>query len=76
MNVSLPATLKDFVDGQVAAGGYGSGSEYVRELIRRDRDRLTLRERLLAGAASPETEAVDPDYFESLRRRVRDSAAA
>jgi len=43
MNISLPDSLKDFVDAQVAERGYGTSSEYVRELIRRDQDRMHLR---------------------------------
>ena len=39
MNVSLPSELKSYVDEQVGDGGYGSTSEYVRDLIRRDKDR-------------------------------------
>lgn len=39
MNISLPDTLKSFVDEQVSARGYGTSSEYVRELIRMDRER-------------------------------------
>jgi antitoxin ParD1/3/4 len=35
MNISLPDTLKSFVDDQVSARGYGPSSEYVRELIRK-----------------------------------------
>ena len=35
MNISLPEELKDFVDSQVKRG-YGTSSEYVRELIRKD----------------------------------------
>jgi antitoxin ParD1/3/4 len=31
MNISLPDSLKDFVDEQVNQGGYGTSSEYVRE---------------------------------------------
>jgi antitoxin ParD1/3/4 len=71
MNISLPENLKDFVDEQVSQRGYGTSSEYVRELIRKDQDRQRLRELLLAGAASKPTRAVDQGYFESLRRRVR-----
>ncbi|MCU0973501.1 MAG: type II toxin-antitoxin system ParD family antitoxin [Burkholderiales bacterium] len=52
MNISLPDTLKAFVDEQVTQRGYGTSSEYVRELIRRDQDRVQLRDLLLAGAAS------------------------
>ena len=52
MNISLPDSLKDFVDEQVAQRGYGTSSEYVRELIRKDADCLHLRGLLLEGAAS------------------------
>ena len=43
MNISLPETLEVFVDQQVSQRGYGTSSEYVRELIRREQDRLQLR---------------------------------
>jgi antitoxin ParD1/3/4 len=39
MNISLPASLKRFVDAQVISGHYSSVSEYVRELIRMDAKR-------------------------------------
>ena len=42
MNISLPDTLKNFVDEQVSQRGYGTSSEYVRELIRKDQDRCLL----------------------------------
>lgn len=70
MNISLPDELKDFVDEQVKRG-YGTSSEYVRELIRKDQDRLRLRELLLAGAASPSGPVADGTYFKVLRARLR-----
>ena len=70
MNISLPDALKDFVDEQVAVRGYGSSSEYVRELIRRDRDRQALRGALLEGAASGPGVVADEAYFDALRQRV------
>ena len=76
MNISLPDTLKSFVDEQVSQRGYGTSSEYVRELIRKDRDRLQLRGLLLAGAASSPATPADASYFEGLRDRVRKSAKA
>lgn len=76
MNISLPDSLKAFVDEQVSQRGYGTSSEYVRELIRKDRDRQQLRGLLLAGAASAPTAPVDPAYFEGLRDRVRKAARA
>ena len=61
MNVSLPDGLKSFVDEQVAARGYSTSSEYVRELIRKDQERERLRGLLLDGAASaPAAPAATP----------------
>lgn len=71
MNISLPDSLKAFVDEQVSQRGYGTSSEYVRELIRRDQDRMQLRSLLLAGASSAPTVPASDAYFESLRERVR-----
>jgi antitoxin ParD1/3/4 len=71
MNISLPEALKDFVDEQVNERGYGTSSEYVRELIRKDKDRMRLRGLLLAGAESTQTKPVDKAYFENLRRRAK-----
>src|SRR5438270_13957079 len=66
MNISLPESLKDFVDEQVKRG-YGTSSEYVRELIRKDQDRERVRGLLLKGAASPTTTPADKAYFKKLR---------
>ncbi len=68
MNVSLPDELKSYVDRQVGDGAYGSTSEYVRDLIRRDKDRQELRRALLDGATSPLGPVADTSYFASLRR--------
>lgn len=74
MNISLPDQLRAFVDEQVAEKGYGTSSEYMRELIRRDRDRQVLRNLVLEGAASAPSAPVDAGYFDSLRERVRGRA--
>jgi antitoxin ParD1/3/4 len=71
MNISLPDSLKAFVEQQVAQGGYGTSSEYVRELIRKDQDRTALRRLVLEGAASPPGEPADDAYFDDLRARIR-----
>jgi antitoxin ParD1/3/4 len=70
MNISLPEALKAFVDEQVAGRGYGTSSEYVRDLIRKEQDRQRLRELLLEGAESGPGQKVDARYFEELRARV------
>lgn len=70
MNVSLPDSLKAFVEERVVEQGYGTSSEYVRDLIRRDQDRRRLRSLLLDGAESTPSGPVDAGYFDALRDRI------
>ena len=65
MNISLPEPMKQFVDGQIAQGRYGSVSEYVRELIRADEKRKAeeqLEAKLLEGLNSAESELTPADW--------------
>lgn len=71
MNISLPDSLKSFADEQVASRGYGTSSEYVRELIRKDQNRQQLRALLLEGGGSAPGSPTDTAYFDALRERVR-----
>jgi len=70
MNISLPDPLKSFVDEQVKQRGYGTSSEYVRDLIRKDQERTHLRGLLLEGAASAPIGPADGKYFNGLRSRI------
>ena len=74
MNVSLPDELKAFVDERVSHHGYGSTSEYVRDLIRRDRERGHLRDLILEGANSGPGVVADGAYFDALRQRISTGA--
>jgi antitoxin ParD1/3/4 len=70
MNISLPEDLRDFVNRKVAAKSYSSTSEYLRELIRRERDIEMLREQLLAGRDSGPAEPIDDAWLARLRARA------
>lgn len=52
LNISLPEALKNYVEGQVASGDWGTPSEYIRELIRQDKERRldNLEQQLIAAA--------------------------
>jgi antitoxin ParD1/3/4 len=56
MNISLPDPMKDWVETQIAGGNYASASDYVRDLIRKDREyrekRDTLIQALIEGEES------------------------
>jgi len=75
MNISLPETLRDWVEQRVIAGGYGTVSEYMRELVRQDQKRQTraeidakLLESLRSGAATKLTKS----DWEHIRHEVKD----
>lgn len=70
MQISLPDSLKAYVDEQVSRRRFGTSNEYVSDLIRRDQDRQRLRGLLLDGAASGPAAAADSTYFSELRKRV------
>jgi antitoxin ParD1/3/4 len=72
MNISLPDELKQFVDAQVNELGYGSSSEYLRELIRKQRDVERLRGLLLEGAGSGPGAEVTADTFRRMRAELRE----
>lgn len=71
MTVALNDSLSDYVDDQVVIGGYASPEEYIRDLIRRDRERQALRRLVLEGLASGSGEVVDDAWFDGLRAGVR-----
>lgn len=58
LNISLPKPLKQYVEGQVASGDWGTPSEYIRELIRQDKERRlhSLEQDLLAAVRGPKIE--------------------
>lgn len=43
MNISLPEPLQAYVESQVASGDYGTPSEFIRNLIRQDKERRRSR---------------------------------
>jgi len=78
MNISLPEPLKQFVDGQIAAGRYSSASEYIRELIREDERRKAeerLEALLLEGLQGEESELTRDDWT-AIRKEARTRIAA
>ena len=73
MNVSLPAAMKSWVEGQAQTGRYSNASDYVRDLIRRDQeraDKIAAMQRLVdeaeAGGAGSRT--VEQIFDEAIAR--------
>jgi antitoxin ParD1/3/4 len=73
MNVSLPESLKSFVDDRVRKDGYSTSSEYVRELIRADavrRAERDLAELLRAGLESGPAVPAGKAYWARKRKAL------
>lgn len=43
LNISLPDPLKAYVEDRVASGDFGTPSEFIRNLIRQDKEQRLLR---------------------------------
>lgn len=58
LNISLPEPLKQYIEDQVASGDWGTPSEYIRELIRQDKERRlnNLEQDLIASTKGPRIE--------------------
>jgi antitoxin ParD1/3/4 len=73
MNISLPESMKDFVEAEVVSGGYGTASEFIRELLReaqKRKARARVDALLLEGLQSAASELTQTDW-KNLKRRVR-----
>lgn len=77
MNISVTDQLKQWAEARVASGDYSSPSDYVRDLIRRDRDKADKLARLRAAIDqawdAPVSERSLRDIYEANRSR-RDAA--
>lgn len=72
MNISLPDPMKNWVKDQAKTGRYANSSDYVRDLIRRDRARLEaiaeLQAAIDAGLSSGPAKPLDREAFKSRMR--------
>lgn len=68
MTISLPAPLKEWVTAQQASGRYSNASDYVRDLIRRDQEKIAetahLQQLLDEGLASGVSDLTVEDILE------------
>src|ERR1700694_1808002 len=73
VTISLPESLKQFVDAQVASKGYGNVSEYFRSLLRDAQEReaeARLEALLLEGLASGDPIPLDEEYWKRLKTKT------
>jgi antitoxin ParD1/3/4 len=72
VTISLPDSLKEFVDKQLATKGYGNVSEYFRSLLREAQAKeedARLEALLLEGLASKSI-PLDDDFWKRLEAKT------
>jgi len=70
MNISVPESMKTFIEAEVSNNGYGTASEYVRELVRDAKKRKAeerLEALLLEALDSGKPIKVTPEYWENKK---------
>jgi antitoxin ParD1/3/4 len=77
MNISLPPTLKKWVEEQVNRRGFGTASEFIRQVLRQEQDRqvrrridVALLHSIGSGASAPLTAQDSKDIRQEGRRRL------
>ena len=74
VTISMPESLKEFLDHEVATKGYGNVSEYVRELLREARTKdadARLEALLLEGVASGEDVRLTRQFWRELKANAK-----
>ncbi len=73
LNISLPESMREFIDQQIDQGGYSTASEYIRHLIRQDQEKAEkkqIEKLLLEGLSSGEPVEITDDWWEQKRTEL------
>jgi antitoxin ParD1/3/4 len=73
VTISLPDSLKQFIDRQVASRGYGNVSEYFRTLLRSAQDQehsSRLQELLVEGLQTGRDIPLDQRFWKNMRKEA------
>lgn len=75
MNISLPSSMREWVEAQLSTGLYANNSDYVRDLIRRDQLRVEkialLQQAITAGLESGDAGPLD---MQSIKQKAQAKA--
>lgn len=75
LNISLPESMREFIDRQITQCGYSTASEYIRHLIRQDQEKAEkkqIEKLLLEGLNSGEPVEITDDWWAQKRTELMD----
>lgn len=75
MSVSLSETMRGFIKSRVSSGDYHNESEYIRDLVRRDQERLSQELRLAKLLEEAEQSGLSdkslPDIMQAVKQKLK-----
>ncbi|WP_126422644.1 type II toxin-antitoxin system ParD family antitoxin [Asticcacaulis sp.] len=75
MSVSLSETMRGFIKSRVSSGDYHNESEYIRDLVRRDQERLSQELRLTKLLEEAEQSGLSdkslPDIMQAVKQKLK-----
>lgn len=75
MSVSLSETMRGFIKSRVSSGDYHNESEYIRDLVRRDQERLNHELRLTKLLEEAEQSGLSdkslPDIMQAVKQKLK-----
>jgi antitoxin ParD1/3/4 len=73
LNISLPDSMRTYIETTVAQGGYSTASEYIRQLVREDQKRAAkerLEALLMAGIESGPAVEITDDFWADKKAKL------
>jgi antitoxin ParD1/3/4 len=72
LNISIPDSMREWIDAQVQAGGYANASDYIRDLVRHNqRERESVKLALIEGERRGNSERSVSDIARQAKRRLQ-----
>ena len=73
INISLPDSMRNFINERVAKDGYSTTSEYIRHLIRQELERVSqarVEALLLEGLDSGDAVEITDEWWDQKRTQL------
>jgi antitoxin ParD1/3/4 len=71
MTISLPDPMKEWVEAQIHTGDYASSSDYIRDLIRKDREQRDRLNALRTMIDEAEASGISPRSVDEVFAEAR-----
>ena len=74
LNISMPDSMRDFIEQRTDEGNFSTPTEYIRHLIREDQKlegKRQLEAKLLEALDSGKFDEMTPEFFEALRANAK-----